>query len=96
MNDTTSSADFDMGVAAYECGDFATALREWMPLAKQGNAVAQNNLGVMYDNGLGVPQDDKTAVKWFRLAAKQRFADAQNNLGFMYRIGQGVPQDYMD
>jgi TPR repeat protein len=51
------SADFQKGLTAAQSGDFATALREWTPLAKQGNAGAQYNLGVMYDKGLGVPQD---------------------------------------
>jgi S1-C subfamily serine protease len=49
----------------------------------------------MYDKGLGVPQDYKTAVKWYKLAAGQGFAYAQNNLGFMYANGKGVPQDYI-
>ena len=43
--------------------------------------------------GKGVPQNDKTALKWFRLAAEQGYASAQTNLGFMYRNGRGVPQD---
>jgi len=47
----------------------------------------------MYDNGLGVPQDYKVAVKWYRLAAKQGDADAQYNLGVMYGNGTGVIQD---
>ena len=47
-------------------GDLATALREWRPLAEQGDAKAQYNLGVMYDNGKGVTQDYKEAVKWYR------------------------------
>ncbi|GAB6068870.1 hypothetical protein JCM13664_21910 [Methylothermus subterraneus] len=50
-------AGFDEGLAAANRGDYATALKEWRPLAEQGDAVAQYNLGVMYDNGLGVPQD---------------------------------------
>ena len=56
--------------------------------------VAQNNLGVIYANGQGVPQDYAAAVSWYRKAADQGHAIAQNNLGSMYRIGQGVPQDY--
>ena len=88
------SADFQKGLTAAQSGDFATALREWTPLAAQGYASAQYNLGVMYDNGQGVPQDYKTAVKWYGLAAEQGLALAQNNLGLMYRKGQGVPQDY--
>ena len=43
----SESADFQKGVTAFQSGDYATALREWKPLAKQGNASAQHNLGVM-------------------------------------------------
>ncbi len=50
------SADFQKGVAAAERGDFATALREWTPLAEQGDTIAQYNLGVIYEKGKGVPQ----------------------------------------
>ena len=49
----------------------------------------------MYVNGLGVLQDYKEAVKWYRLAAEQGLAQAQSNLGFMYGKGQGVLQDYV-
>ena len=75
--------------------DSKTAVKWYRLAAEQGNALAQNNLGVMYGNGRGVPQDYKTAVKWHRLAAEQGFATAQNNLGFMYANGKGVPQDYI-
>jgi len=47
----------------------------------------------MYYNGDGVPQDDKTAVKWYRLAAEQGNSMAQAHVGSMYRMGQGVIQD---
>ena len=59
----------------------------------QEHAIVQYNLGVMYDNGEGVPQDDKTAVKWYTLAAEQGDADAQSNLGLRYYNGEGVIQD---
>jgi TPR repeat protein len=87
-------ADYQKGAAAYNSGDYATALREWTPLAKQGNLSAQYLLGVMYRKGQGVPQDYKTAVKWYSLAAKQGVARAQYNLGVMYRDGQGVPRHH--
>ncbi len=80
--------------AAYQRGDYATAIRELRPLAEQGDGDAQNNLGTMYDYGQGVPQDDAKAVKWYRKAAEQGNAGAQYNLGVMYGNGQGVPQDY--
>ena len=89
------SADFQKGLTAYDIGDYATALREWKPLAEQGYYNAQNNLGVMYDSGRGVQQDYKTAVKWYRLAAEQGNSRAQYNLGAMYDNGKGVPQDYV-
>ena len=56
------SADLQTGLAAYSSDDYATALREWKPLAEQGNADAQNNLGVLYEEGEGVPEDDAIAV----------------------------------
>ena len=61
--------------------------------AEQGNVDAQYNLGFMYDNGEGVPEDDTEAVRWFRQAAEQGNVDAQYNLGFMYVKGEGVPED---
>jgi len=63
--------------------------------AEQGRAYAQYNLGVMYNNGTGVPQDYAEAMRWYRLAAEQGDADAQGNLGVMYDTGTGVPQDYV-
>ena len=88
-----SSADWKKGAAAYQSSDFATALREWTPLAKQGNADAQFNLGAMYHEGQGVIQDYKTAVKWYTLAAEQGDFRAQFNLGLMYAKGEGVIKD---
>ena len=67
----TFSADFQKGLTAAQSGDFASALREWTPLAEQGNAVAQYNLGAMYASGQAVAQNYKTAVKWYSLAAEQ-------------------------
>ena len=89
-------AGFDEGFAAYERGDYETALREWEPLAEQGHAEAQFNIGLMYDKGQGMPQDDAKAAKWYRRAAEQGDADAQNNLGAMYEVGQGVLRSYVE
>ena len=47
----------------------------------------------MYEKGRGVPQNDKTAAKWWKLSAEQGLADAQYNLGLMYEKGRGVIQD---
>ena len=87
------SADFKKGLTAYKSGDYATAMREWKPLAEQGDAESQYNLGVMHRKALGVPKNNKTAVKWYRLAAEQGHANAQSNLGLMHGNGQGVIKD---
>jgi len=92
---SASGQDFDKGAAAYSSGDYATALREWVPLAEQGNAPAQFNLAFMYRNGQGVPKDYKAAVKWYTHAAEQGIAQAQFNLGLVYDNGKGVPQYYV-
>ena len=96
MAQGANAGPFEDGHAAYTRGDYATALRLWSPLAAQGYAEAQHNLGVMYENGTGVPQDYKEAVRLYRLAAAQGLAEAQNNLGAMYERGRGVPQDYKE
>ena len=89
-------AGFDEGWLAYLGGDFETALREWRPLAEQGLAEAQYELGVLYGNGQGVPQDYVEAEKWYSRAAEQGLAVAQYELGLMYYQGQGIPRDYAE
>jgi len=89
-------ADLASGQRAYDRGDYATALKEFLPLAQQGDAKAQWVLGLMYEQGEGVPQDFKEAVRWYRLAADQGNASAQHSLGWLYSHGQGVPQDYKE
>ena len=71
----------------------ASEFDEMKALADKGDAYAQNNLGFMYDNGRGVPENDAEAVKWFKKAAAQGRADAQYNLGVMYDNGSGVPEN---
>jgi len=87
-------ADFKAGEKAYHRGDYATALREWQPLAKQGQADAQYNLGLLYAKGQGVQKDDAQARQWYEKAAVQGHVDAQVNLGSLYDYGRGGPQDF--
>ena len=63
------SADYQKGLNAATRGDYATALREWKPLAEQRNAVAQKDLSVMYAYGKGVPKDYVYAHMWYNIAA---------------------------
>ena len=64
-----ANSAWDKGLAAYKKEDYATALREWQPLAEQGDAEAQGSLGVMYSSGRGVPKDDVYAHMWANIAA---------------------------
>ena len=74
---------------------YATAIKEWKPVADEGYVVAQYNLGAMYYNAIGVVQDYKAAVKWYTLASEQGHTMAQTNLGFMYAEGHGVIKNYV-
>ncbi|WP_105893705.1 tetratricopeptide repeat protein, partial [Haemophilus influenzae] len=84
----TLEQQFQQGLTAYEQSNYQTAFKLWLPMAEQGYAKAQFNLGVMYAKGQGVKQDDFEAVKWFRKAAEQGDADAQAILGFLYLLGE--------
>ena len=88
-------AGFDEGKAAYDRGDYTTAYKEFKVLAERGKSEAQYYLGIMYEYGRGVPEDDTEAVKWYRKAAEQGNRFAQLSLGIMYDFGTGVPQDYV-
>ena len=83
----------DEGIAARERGDYATALREFRPLAERGDADAQANLGLMNIKGQGVPHDIAAAAKWYREAAEQGIPEAQHFLGVMYVQSHGVYHD---
>jgi hypothetical protein len=74
-------------------GDYGRALRLIRPLANDGEASAQYNLGLMYVAGRGVEQDYVAAAVWFRKAAEQGYVLAQSNLGALYLYGRGVTQD---
>ncbi len=88
------SDDYQKGMDAYNKGDYKNALREWRALAEQGDARGQSGLGVMYQNGKGVPQDYAEAMKWHRLSAEQGNTQAQFFLSSFYALGQSVPQNY--
>ena len=91
-----SWADFASGFRAYARGDYDTALKEFRRLADRGDASAQYNLGLMYDKGHGVPQDDKEALRWYRMAAEQGIPGAQVYVGNVYFWGQDTQRDYTE
>jgi TPR repeat protein len=78
---------------AFEKGDYETALTLWTPLAENGDADAQNYLGILYYLGFGVEKDYKKALGWYEKAAKAGNADAQKNYGDMINFGRGIQKD---
>jgi actin-related protein len=78
---------------AYDRSDYATALKVWLPLAKEGDTGAQTYVGEIYEKGLGVAPDYALAAEWYRRAADQGHERAQINLGHLYEKGLGVERD---
>ena len=79
---------------AFDKSDYRTSFEILKPLAEQGDAKAQFNLGFLYRIGHGVNQNYKKAYHWYSLAAEQGYAEAQYKIGLMYYKGQVVAQDY--
>src|SRR6266700_360191 len=82
----STAADLKSAKHAYERKDYTVALKEFMPMAEQGNAEAQLYLGKMYMQGQGILKDPDQAVKWFKASAEQGNADAQFFLGSYYLL----------
>ena len=82
------------GIAAYNAGDYKGASTIWTSLANSGDREAQNNLGQLYSQGLGVHRDYTLAAEWFQKAADQGMPEAQRSLGSAYLSGRGVTKDY--
>ena len=91
-----AAADFATGLTAYQKGDYETAAKEWRPLAEEGEASVQYNLGLLYLDGHGVAQDFAEAAKWFKRSADQGYTEAQHDLGALYGTGKGVKRDYLE
>ena len=75
-------------------GDFAALLREMSPLAEKGYAKAQFRMGLIYERGIGVPQDYSQAREWYAKAMANGDADAVARTGMLYELGLGVDKSY--
>jgi len=95
LTTSTYAGPLEDGHDAYDAKHYQQAFSLWEPLAKQGNADAQYNLGLLYMNGLGVKKDDRMALMWFTRAGQQGLADAQYNAGVMFYLGKGVYPSYV-
>ena len=86
-------ADFNDGLQAYRAKDYETAAKHWTPLAEDGDARAQTNLGLLYARGLGVEKNGETSLTWFRKAAEQGYATAEFNLATLFSKGISVEKN---
>lgn len=88
------NANFQAGIAAYQANNLPLAYEEFLTAAKDGHADSQYNVGLMYEQGIGVSKDEKEAVVWYGKSAAQRNAAAQYNLGVLYENGRGTAVDF--
>ena len=89
----SESSALKAGIEAMNRGHYATALRAFRKLAKTGDAQAENNIGYLYERGLGVPQDYGTALKWYKRSASKDLPEAEYNAGLLYHYGYGVAKN---
>jgi len=90
-----ADAAFRQGLSAYNSGDFAKAMKIWLPLAQAEDAAAQAGIGFMYHRGMGQPVDNRKAAYWLRKAAEHGQPEGQMMLGTLYFYGKGVEKDYV-
>ena len=84
---------FEAGLRAMERKHYATAMRAWRGLAKEGVPQALNNIGHLYEQGYGVSQDYSEAMNWYKQAASKGLAEAEHNVGMLYNQGFGVAKN---
>jgi TPR repeat protein len=89
----SQATPFQDGATAWKRGDYRNAMNNWRGLTN--DATVQNNFGIMYMDGKGVPRNYGTALQWFSRSAANGNSLGQNNLGGMYRDGKGVQRDYV-
>ena len=78
---------YNKGLLAAESGDYKSAMKSWGPAAEKGDAAAQFNLATLYHSGLGLPQSEVEAVKWYIKSAENGYSIAQEYLAAAYREG---------
>jgi TPR repeat protein/transglutaminase-like putative cysteine protease len=87
------SPDYNLGIKAFDKGNYELALTWLKPLAEQGHPGAQSYVGSMYEHAYGVALDHREAARWYLLAAAQGDAYSQMSLGEIYEKGLGVARD---
>ena len=87
-------AGFEEGIAAYQANNIPLAYKEFRSAAEKGHADSQFNLGLIYEQGIGVSKDEKEAIVWYRKSAEQENVFAQYNLAVLYENGRGTEVDF--
>lgn len=84
-------AGLEEGRDFMEANNFEAAMEEFLPLARSGNADAEELIGVMYALGLGVTRDDERAFEWYLRSSLKGHPGAQSGIGWYYEVGRGMP-----
>ncbi len=87
------AADFDSGLSAFLNSDYRRAREIWQPLAEDGDAQSQFDVGLMLEGGHGIPPDAEKAAAWYRRAAEQGITEAELSLGRLNEHGRGVARN---
>ena len=86
--------EFQRGLVAFNDGNYEQAMEAWLPLAESGDLNAMYNVGLLYDEGLGVEQDKERALAWYLVPAQEGDVSAQFNVAMIYDFGDGDPADW--
>lgn len=84
---------YSKAIETYGCGDYPKAFSLFMPLAQQGMAVAEYQIGLMTEQGQGTAANMSRAFEWYTKAAEKGVADAYYALGQLYSKGEVVAKD---
>ena len=87
------AGEFQRGLEAFNSEDYEQAMASWLPLARAGDINAMYNVGLLYDEGLGVPVDKEAALDWYLVPAEEGDVSAQFNVAMIYDFGDGVPEN---
>jgi len=96
LNNFTPQYYYDLGRKSYESEDYNQAAKWYRKAAEQGHSGAQNNLGSLYQHGLGLTKNMQESIKWYKLSAEQGDRAGQFNLAYCYQRGYGVNQSYSE
>lgn len=89
----TAEKLYQEGKALYDAKDYTKAVPKLKAAAEKGHKKAQYRLGLCYDKGKGVAENDALAFQWYSKSAAQGYHKAQYQVGKCYKDGEGVEKD---